>query len=42
MAAAKAHGSTPNDAKPGRQKKREEWVDISWALINSMEFLHRH
>lgn len=42
VAVAKAYGSTPKDAKPGRPKRREEWVDISWALINSTEFLYRH
>ena len=25
-----------------RVKTREDWVDISWALINSTEFLYRH
>ena len=23
-------------------KKREDWVDIAWALINSTEFSYRH
>ena len=23
-------------------KRREDWVDLSWALINSVEFLYRH
>ncbi|MBI5397121.1 MAG: DUF1553 domain-containing protein [Verrucomicrobia bacterium] len=23
-------------------KRRDDWVDIAWALINSTEFLHRH
>jgi len=28
--------------KPGGPKKREDWIDLSWALINSSEFLYRH
>jgi hypothetical protein len=28
--------------RPAPMKRREEWLDISWALINSMEFLYRH
>jgi hypothetical protein len=32
--------------KPGRSgvrtKAREDWLDITWALINSTEFLYRH
>jgi hypothetical protein len=31
--------------KPGSSravKRREDWVDITWALINSTEFLYRH
>ena len=29
-------------AKPATTKKREEWIDITWSLINSIEFLYRH
>jgi hypothetical protein len=28
--------------KPKAVKKREDWVDITWALVNSTEFLYRH
>ena len=27
---------------PKATKRREDWVDITWALINSTEFLYRH
>jgi hypothetical protein len=29
-------------SKPKSAKAREDWVDITWALINSTEFLYRH
>jgi len=28
--------------KSGRIKTREDWIDLTWALINSTEFLYRH
>lgn len=28
--------------RPGGPKRREDWIDITWALINSTEFLYRH
>ncbi len=28
--------------RPRAAKRREDWVDITWALINSTEFLYRH
>jgi Protein of unknown function (DUF1553)/Protein of unknown function (DUF1549) len=38
-------GAASKSGKPGKfaaVKRREDWVDISWALINSTEFLYRH
>lgn len=29
-------------AKPGKGRRREDWIDVSWSLINSSEFLFRH
>lgn len=29
-------------ARGGAIKRREDWLDITWALINSSEFLYRH
>jgi hypothetical protein len=34
-----AHAGSPN-GKPG--KRRDQWLDVTWALINSTEFLYRH
>ncbi len=28
--------------RSGSMKRREDWLDITWALINSTEFLYRH
>jgi len=42
---AEAYGTPATANQPGRtsgQKRREDWVDIAWALINSAEFLYRH
>jgi len=29
-------------SRPRAAKRREDWVDITWALVNSPEFLYRH
>jgi hypothetical protein len=29
-------------AKPPAPKRRDDWIDITWSLINSIEFLYRH
>jgi hypothetical protein len=42
MAVAKAYGFAPTAGQQARPKRRAEWVDIAWALINSAEFLYRH
>jgi hypothetical protein len=47
-AAASQASQASKSAKSGRSgrfaatRKREEWLDITWALINSTEFLYRH
>jgi hypothetical protein len=39
IATAQAYGTSP---KPAGPKRREEWIDIAWSLMNSAEFLYRH
>jgi len=44
---AETYGTASTPPKPGAKpapvvKRREDWVDISWSLINSVEFLYRH
>ena len=39
MKIAEDYGKT---GRPKAVKRREDWVDITWALINSTEFLYRH
>ena len=39
----KALGEYGKPGKSGvRVQTREDWLDITWALINSTEFLYRH
>jgi hypothetical protein len=39
---ARSGSAGKQPAKPIIVKKREDWVDIAWSLINSTEFLYRH
>jgi hypothetical protein len=41
VAATKAAGKPPAP-KVVIVKRREDWVDLAWALLNSTEFLYRH
>jgi hypothetical protein len=35
-------GATSRSSRTVVTKKRDDWVDITWSLINSIEFLYRH
>jgi hypothetical protein len=44
---AELYSSFKTTARPGATrapaaKRREDWVDIAWSLINSTEFRYRH
>jgi len=42
---AEAYGTPATANKGGKAsglRRREDWVDIAWSLINSTEFLYRH
>jgi hypothetical protein len=39
---AESYRASGTAGKPGGPKRREDWLDITWALINSAEFLYRH
>jgi hypothetical protein len=39
---AEAYTSFKTAPRPGTPKRREDWVDIAWSLINSIEFRYRH
>jgi hypothetical protein len=41
-AAANKSGKADKPTKAVAVKRRDDWVDIAWALINSSEFLYRH
>ncbi len=41
-AAATGKARAAAAATPALFKRREDWVDLAWALINSTEFLYRH
>lgn len=36
------YGRSGRGARFTSSKRRDDWVDICWSLINSTEFLHRH
>jgi len=41
-AAPSASAKSAKSAKAAATLKREDWIDITWSLINSIEFLYRH
>ncbi|HUU92981.1 MAG TPA: DUF1553 domain-containing protein [Phycisphaerae bacterium] len=41
-ASAVAPSGSRQGAKPAKTLARNDWIDITWSLINSIEFLYRH
>ena len=39
---AEAHGKAATSRKGLPAKRREDWLDLAWSLVNSTEFLYRH
>ena len=40
---AEQYGQAPYKTKWGKSvKRRDDWIDITWSLINSTEFIYRH
>jgi hypothetical protein len=39
---APARAGRANAARQVATKKREDWIDVAWSLVNSAEFLYRH
>jgi len=41
-ASAKSAAPAKSSKSAATTKRREDWIDITWSLINSIEFLYRH
>jgi hypothetical protein len=39
---AELYTSFKTPPRPGAPKRREDWVDVAWSLMNSIEFRYRH